>query len=106
MKGPIKSVLEEELQNSLRMIKQYEISLKNLPKGSLSKKLIRGHDYYYLAKREGDKVRFYYLGKLSSEKVKKYKKDQMLRAKHKKLLSQARKQAKFLKGCLRGREPI
>ncbi len=56
--GPIKGVLKEGLSNSLRMKKSYERELIKLPKESLVKKKIRGHDYYYLVIREGDKVRF------------------------------------------------
>jgi len=36
----IKGVLEEELQNSIRMKKQYERALSELPKGSLVEKKI------------------------------------------------------------------
>ena len=37
----IKGVLEEELQNSIRMKKQYERALSELPKGSLVEKKIK-----------------------------------------------------------------
>ena len=63
----IKGVLEEELQNSLRMKKQYEKALKELLKGCLVEKKIRGHKYYYLAVRESKKVKFIYKGKISEE---------------------------------------
>jgi len=39
----IKSVLKEELANSLAMKKDYERELAKLPKGSLVKKKIKGH---------------------------------------------------------------
>jgi len=68
----IKGVLEEELQNSLRMKKQYEKALREFPKGSLVEKKIRGHKYYYLAVREGKKVKFVYKGKISEEEKKIY----------------------------------
>lgn len=44
----IKSVLKEELANSLAMKGDYERQLANLPKGSLVKKKIKGYEYYYL----------------------------------------------------------
>jgi len=100
----IKGVLEEELQNSLRMKKQYEKALQEFPKGSLVEKKIRGHKYYYLAVREGKKVKFIYKGKISEEEKKKYIEAKKLRAKYRKLLSQLNKQIAFLKKALNGKE--
>jgi len=102
----IKSVLEEELANSLAMKKDYERELAKLPKGSLVKKKIKGHEYYYLEVREKGKVRFVYKGKLSDKEIEKYKQAKEYRAKYRKLLSQIKKQIKFLKGALRGKEPV
>ena len=102
----IKSVLEEELANSLAMKKDYERELAKLPKGSLVKKKIKGHEYYYLIIREKGKVRFIYKGKLSDEEIEKYKQAKEYRAKYRRLLSQIKKQIKFLKGALRGKEPV
>jgi hypothetical protein len=102
----IKSVLEEELANSLAMKKDYERELSKLSKGSLVKKKIKGHEYYYLIIREKGKVRFIYKGKLCDEEIQKYKQAKEYRAKYRKLLSQVKKQIKFLKGTLRGKEPI
>jgi len=51
MRGLIKGVLAEELENSLRMKKEYEGALHKLPKGCLSVKKIKGHKYYYLVQR-------------------------------------------------------
>jgi hypothetical protein len=96
----IKGILEEELQNSLRMKKQYEKAIKDLPKGSLVEKKIRGHKYYYLATREKYKVKFVYKGKMSEEEQKKYLEAKIMRAKYRKLLSQVNKQIVFLKKAL------
>ena len=104
--GPIKGVLKEELSNSLRMKKGYERELAKLPKGSLVKKKIKGHDYYYLLIRKGEKVRFIYKGKISEAEIKKYQEAKRYRAKYRKLLSQAKKQIRFLKSSLRGKESI
>ena len=104
--GPIKGVLKEELSNSLRMKKSYERELAKLPKGSLVKKKIKGHGYYYLLVRNGSKVRFIYRGKVSEAELKKYNEAKRYRAKYRKLLSQAKKQIRFLKSSLRGKESI
>jgi hypothetical protein len=106
MRGVIKGALKEELENSLRMKKKYEKALEKLPKGSLTKKKIKGHVYYYLVKREGKKVRYIYKGKISDSEKKKYNEAKVLRAKYRKLLSQLKKQIKFLRSSLRGKEPI
>ncbi|MBC8488221.1 MAG: hypothetical protein H8D45_19505 [Bacteroidetes bacterium] len=100
----IKGVLEEELQNSLRMKKHYEKALKELLKGCLVEKKIRGHKYYYLAVRESKKVKFIYKGKISEGEKEKYMEAKKLRAKYRKLLSQANKQIAFLKKALNGKE--
>jgi hypothetical protein len=97
----IKGILEEELANSLAMEKNYERELAKLPKGSLTKKTIKGHEYYYLQLREDGKVKFIYKGKLSAKEVKKYEQAKQYRAKYRKLLSETRKQIKFLRTVLR-----
>ena len=60
----IKDMLNEELKNSIQIRKDYEQALKNIPKGSLVRKVISGHEYFYLAFRDGKKVKFNYIGKL------------------------------------------
>ena len=101
----IKSVLKEELANSLAMKKNYEKELAKLPKGSLIKKNVKGHEYYYLVVREEGKVKFIYKGKKVSDKeIQKYKQAKEYRAKYRKLLSDVKKQIKFLKGTLRGKK--
>ena len=52
----IKSVLKEELANSLAMKKNYERELVKLPKGSLVKKKIKGHEYYYSDDWKADRL--------------------------------------------------
>ena len=106
MKGAIKGALAEELENSLRMKKEYEKALEKLPKGCISVKRIRGHEYCYLVQRVGKKVKYTYKGKISEREKKKYEEAKALRAKYRKLLSQVKKQIKFLRGALRGKEPI
>src|SRR3989338_5097360 len=95
MRGVIKGALAEELDNSLRMKKEYEAALASLPRGCLAIRRIRGHEYYYLAQRAGKKVKYVYKGKISEEEKKKYEEAKILRAKYRKLLSQVKKQIKF-----------
>lgn len=104
--GVIKGVLKEELENSLQMKEDYERELAKLPKGSLIKKKIKGHEYYYLLLREGGKIKFVYKGKASDEEIRKYKEVKEYRAKYRKLLSQVKKQIRFLRSALRGKESV
>lgn len=106
MRGVIKGVLSEELKNSLRMKKEYESALKKLPKGCLVKKKIKNGLYCYLAKRAGDKVKYIYMGKLPESEIKKYEEAKKMRAKYRSLLSRVKKQIRYLKGALRGKESI
>ena len=104
--GVIKGVLKEELENSLRMKSGYERELAKLPKGSLIKKRIKGNDYYYLLLRERGKVKFIYKGKVTEKEIGRYKQVKEYRAKYRKLLSQVKKQIKFLRSTLRGKESV
>lgn len=102
----IKGILKEELNNSLRMRKDYRRELAKLPKGSLIKKKIRGGEYYYLVLRVKGAVKFIYKGKLGASEIKVYKQTKKYRAKYRKLISELNKQIKFLKGTLRGKKSI
>lgn len=102
----IKSVLREELANSLAMQKSYERELAKLPRGSLVKKTIKGHDYYYLQLREQGKVKFLYRGKLAREEIEKYEQTKQYRAQYRRLLSEVKKQIQFLRTTLRGKKPV
>ena len=106
MKGVIKGVLAEELENSLRMEKEYKSALDKLPKGCLSLKKIKGHKYYYLVKRERGKLKYIYKGQLSKDQIKKYKEIKEYRAKYRKSLSKLKKQIKFLRSSLRGKAAV
>jgi len=97
----IKGVLKEELRNSLKVKKAYEKELSKLPKGSLVRAKRKGHKYYYLVFREKGKVRLVYKGKLSDSKVKKYHEAKKLRVKYRNLLSQVKKEIKFLEKSLK-----
>ncbi len=99
--NPIKSVIKEELANSYKLHKSYERGLKKLPKGSLVRKNISGHVYYYLAVRDGKKVKYIYKGKLSAKEVKKYEQIKKARKKYRALLSETKKQISFLERSLK-----
>ena len=106
MRGVIKGVLAEELENSLRMSKEYNQALSELPQGCLAVRKIKGREYFYLVKRVGKKVKYSYKGKISEAEKNKYKEAKILRAKYRNLHSQVKKQIKFLRSALRGKEPI
>jgi hypothetical protein len=102
----IKNMLNEELQNSIQIRKDYERALNNIPKGSLVRKIISGHEYFYLAFRDGQKVKFDYIGKLDKHEVIKYKEAKEYRSRYRKKLSEIDHQIKFIKKALRGKESV
>lgn len=105
--GVIKSVLREELENSIRMKKQYEKSLMNYPGGSFVEKKIKGHQYYYLAVRQGKKVRFIYKGKkLSKEDKNNLDKSRKMRKRYKELIKKLNNRIRFLRKVLNGKEDV
>ena len=106
MRGVIKGVLAEELENSLRMEKGYKSALGKLPQGCLAMREIRGRAYYYLVRRNGKKVKYVYKGKVSKEEKSKYENAKNMRAKYRHLLSQVKRQIRFLRSALRGKEPV
>ncbi|MFC1699930.1 hypothetical protein ACFL1I_08285 [Candidatus Omnitrophota bacterium] len=105
--GVIKGVLREELENSIRLIKDYQQALKKHPGGSLIRKKIKGRKYYYLAYREGNKVKFIYKGKkISKEDLEQLQKSKQLRLKYKKLIQKLNKRIKYLRKVIRGKEDV
>lgn len=69
----LNSVLKEELERLKNLKKHYEQEISEFPKGSLIKKEINGHEYYYLNYREEGKGVFKYIGKLNKDEVKEFK---------------------------------
>jgi hypothetical protein len=102
----IKGVLKEELENSLKMKVNYERELAKLPKGSLVKSKRKGHEYYYLVFRHEGKVKLEYKGKVSKGEIDRYKQVKGKRAHYRKSLSKLKRQIKYLRGVLRGKESI
>ena len=103
--GVLKGVLKEELQNSLDMLKRYQEEIAKI-KGCLIRKKIGKRYYYYLVKRQGNKVRFVYKGPISEEVKNAYAKQRKMLNKYKKLLLQVKGQIKFLRRALRGKEAV
>jgi len=102
----IKPVLREKLQNSLHMLADYEHALAKLPKGSLIRKQVKGHAYYYLVFRDGAKVRFVYKGRLAPEEIQQHKEAQKQRATYRENISRLKRQITFLRSTLRGKKEI
>lgn len=103
----IKNVLREELSNSIKLVNGYKRELNKLPEGSLILKKVKGNSYYYVVARKDGKVNFQYKGRIvPAGHIEKYKQAKELRKKYRNLLSKAKKQIKFLRGALRGRQEI
>ena len=103
----IKELLKEELANSLRMERDYLRALAELPRGSLVRKIIGKQAYYYLAFREGPRVRFLYKGrKFSEQEIARLREAKRLRVQYRSLLSDVRKQIRFLRRALRARQAV
>lgn len=102
----VKDVLREELQNSLRMKANYEKALAGMPRGSLVRRILKGHPYFYLVFRDKGRVRSVYKGKLSKEEVKRFDKARHLRARYKRQLSEVNRQIKYLRKIFRGKEAV
>lgn len=101
----IKDVLKEELENSTKLKLQYEQALAKLPKGSLIKKNIKGHDYYYCVYRVGKKIHLKYRGKsVSEDELKKYTEAKNKRVIFRRQLSEVNSQIRYLRGVLRERK--
>ena len=66
----VHDILREEHTRLEELRDQYLVQLESLPKGSIAKKKIRNHEYYYLAYRCKDKVKSDYLGKKDAPKLK------------------------------------
>ena len=102
----IKDMLNEELRNSIQIRKDYELALNKIPKGSLVRKIISGREYFYLAFRDGKKVKFKYIGKLDKHEVLKYKEAIEYRRRYRKKLSEVDQQIRFIRKALRENESV
>lgn len=65
----IEEVLMEEYERSIRISKALKHENSILPKGSIQKKHINNHDYYYLMFREDGKVKSQYIAESDVEDI-------------------------------------
>ena len=92
----VKDVLEEELKYVLDLKKHYQENIEQLPKGSISKKIISGKEYLYLQYRAGRKVFCNFL-KMSVADLKYLKEKIQKREKYKKLLKEVEQKIMYLR---------
>lgn len=101
----IREILEEELENSLRMEQAYSAELATLPKGSLSRRVRNGREYYYVVSREDGKVCLEYIGRSVSDEVKQqYAATKEKRAQLRRLRAEVRGQIRFIRRALRAKQ--
>lgn len=103
--GVIKGVLKEELANSRDMLRRYQEEIAKI-KGCLIRKKIGRRCYYYVAKRQGKKVKFVYKGPISKEIRLSHIQQRRMLNKYKKLLARVKSQIKFIRRALRGKEAV
>ena len=65
----LEEILREEYDRSMRLSVLIEEELASLPKGSVRVRSIKGHEYYYLNYREGEKVRSDYISQSEVDDV-------------------------------------
>ena len=66
--GIISDILKDEYERLKTLEAQYSNQLKDLPKGSLSKRKRSGNVYLYLMYRKGNKVITKYVGRIDSDR--------------------------------------
>jgi len=90
----LNDILQEEKERLLDLERIYKSKIQQFPKGSLIKKNIKGHEYYYLNYRLYKKQIFKYIGKLSEKEVKDLLTGIEERRKFEKFLRQVKKDIK------------
>lgn len=97
----LNDILQEEKERLLELKRIYQSKIQHFPKGSLIKKNIKGHEYYYLNYRLYKKQIFKYIGKLSGEEVKDLLTKIEERRKFEKYLRQVKKDIKAIEKKIR-----
>ena len=100
----LNGVLREELERLKNLKKHYEQEILKLPKGSLIKKEINGHEYYYINYREEGKGVFKYIGKLNKDEVKELERRIKERRKLRKLNIKVKQDIAKLEKMIRGKK--
>ncbi len=67
----LKGILSESKEYYLRLKRQIERKIAELAKGSIKERKISGRKYYYLQRREGNKIVHKYLGRCKPEDLSK-----------------------------------
>ena len=98
----IKHILEEEYARLLELAESYQEKIKNLPKGSIAKKIRNNKVYLYRAYRDSDKIRYIYIGIDGSEKAKKALADREEWIKYNNLLKEVKSEIREIKRALNG----
>lgn len=57
----LEDILEEEYARSVKLLERMNAEFELLPKGSIRVRRLKGHEYYYLNYRDGDKVKSEYV---------------------------------------------
>lgn len=97
----ILSMVLQEKQRIDYMLARYHETLSELPKGTISEKLIKGNTYYYLKYRDGKKVISKYVGKDKIQEVRELvEKRRHIEALIKSLTEEQRLATKILEGNL------
>ena len=98
----LENTLEEEYARSLRVTAALEREIAGLPKGSIRKREIGGHEYYYLQWREGKKVRSLFVKR---EDLAELRRQLELRKSHEEALKEQEEARKLIERAL-GRKPV
>lgn len=97
----ILNMVLQEKQRIDYMLARYQKMISELPKGTISEKLINGNTYYYLKYRDGKKVISKYVGKDNIQEVKEQiEKRRHIEAMIKSLTEEQRLATKILEGNL------
>jgi len=100
----LNGILREELGRLKELKKKYEKEISKFPKGCLIKKEIKGHIYYYLNYRDGNKSHFKYIGKLSKDNLREWGQKIQDRNKFRKFHVQVKKDVKRLEKMVYGKK--
>ena len=100
----VHEILREEYSRLEKLKGRYSKELESLPRGTISRKTIRNHEYYYLVYRSKDKVKFDYLGKKGAPRLREIESILSRRKEIEEKLKQVTKSIREIEKSLRGRK--
>ena len=100
----VHDILREEYSRLENLKDRYRKELESLPKGTISRKKIHNHEYYYLAYRTKDGVKFDYLGKKDAQRFREIESQLDRRKEIEGKLKQVNKSIKEIGKSIRGRK--